>query len=232
LDSLNNMNISPQLVQRVGDLVRRHNRELAFDALLKGSMGIVFSLVTYGVLFWMGWFIGFFVARHLNLQPWQFGAMVAGLFLVVALWSAWQRVDPLAGLKRLSDRQKLLTLISQASPGLLYFSPRHATAGAALILLGGPNNVVEAFGIWAYRLPGAGSLVEEASRLLTSCQTALPAEEVREPVAALLLRRLGLIKVIPSEDSASLTLTDKGLALLGGGKKSRAKRRRNERVDE
>lgn len=220
----NKMTISLELVDRVNHMVRRRNRELAFDAALKASLGIVFSLVTYGVLFWMGWFVGFFVGGYLNLRPWQFGAILTGLFFVVATWSAWRRVDPLAGLKPLSDRQLLLTLISQASPGLLYFSPRHATAGAAMILLGGPANVIEAFGIWAHRIRVEGSLIEDASRLLASCETEFPAEQVREPAAALLLRRLSLVKVVPSGESAALELTDKGLAVLSGGKAGRRKR--------
>ncbi len=236
------MTISLELVDRVDDMVRRRNRELAFDAALKVSLGIVFTIVTYGVLFWMGWFVGFFVAGYLKLHPWQFGAILAGLFFVVATWSAWRRVDPMAGLKPLSDRQLLLTLISQASPGLLYFSPRHATAGAAMILLGGPANVIEAFGIWAHRIRMGGSLLEDASRLLASCETEFPAGQVRELTAALLLRRLSLVKVVASGDSAALALTDKGFAVLSGAKAGRgkhagtqgaakAKRRSEKRVD-
>jgi hypothetical protein len=219
----NKMDVSPQLVRRVSNMVRRRNRELALEAVLKASLGIVFSLVIYGLLFWMGWFVGFFVSGYVNLRPWQFGAVLAGLFLVVATWSAWRRVDPLAGLKPLSNRQLVLTLVSQASPGILYFSPRHATAGAAMILLGGPANVIEAFGMWAHRIRVEGSLIEDASRLLASCETGLPAEQVREPTAALLLRRLRLITVVPRGDSSALALTDKGFAVLSGGKGSRDK---------
>src|SRR5437660_1188795 len=101
------MTIPIDLVHRVNDLLRRRNRELAFEAALKASLGVLFTLVTYGVLFWMGWFVGVFIAGYLNLRPWQFGAILAGLFLVVAAWSAWRRVDPLAGLEPLSDRQLL-----------------------------------------------------------------------------------------------------------------------------
>jgi hypothetical protein len=217
------MNVSLQLLQRIDDLVRRRNREIASEALLKAVLGIGFSIVVYGVLFWMGWFVGWFVAKYLNLHPWQFGALLSGLFFVVATWSAWRRVDPLADLKPMTKQQLLLTMISQASPGVLYFSPRHATAGAALILLGGPANVIEAFGIWAHRLRADSSLIEDAALLLAFCEAELPAEEVREPRAALLLRRLGLIKVVPRGDSAALALTDKGFS-VAGGKPARRKR--------
>ncbi len=212
------MNVSPQLGACLGDMVRRCNRKLAFDAVLKASMGVLFSVLTFGFVYWAGWFFGFFFARYLSLHAWQFGVIFAGLLLVVATWSAWRRVDPMAGLQRLSDTQLLLTLISQASPNILYFSPRHATAGAALILIGGPANVVQAFGIWAHRIRVEGSLIADAARLLASCQTRLPVKQVREPAAALLLKRLALIKVIPSGDSVALALTDKGFAVLAADK--------------
>lgn len=215
------MNPSTQAADRLSRMVHRRNRELAFDAALKALLGIGFSLVTFGVLFWMGWFVGFFMARHLNLHAWQFGAIVTGLFFVVATWSAWRRVDPLAGLAPLSDRQLLLTMISQVSGEFLYFSPRHATAGAAIVLLGGPAGVFEALGTWAHRIRADSTLIEEAARLLALCQAELPAKEVREPAAAFLLRRLALIKVVPHGDSAALTLTDKGFAVLSKGKTRR-----------
>ena len=202
------------VVDRLAQLVRRRNRELAFDAALKAGLGIVFSLLTFGCVFWFSWVLGFFFASQLNLHPWQFGAVVTGLFVIVATWSAWRRVDPLAGLQRLSDQQMFLTLLSQATGSMLYFSPRHASAGMALILLGGPVNVFEALGIWAYRLPTTLILLEEATRLLEACQSGIPIEPFRGPAAVLLLRRLFLIKVVPRGTSAALMVTEKGLAVL------------------
>jgi hypothetical protein len=204
-------------------VVRRHNREVGSDAALKASLGIVFSLITYGFLFWFGWVVGFFMAGSLNLHPWQFAAIFAGIFLIVATWSAWVRVNPLAGLEPLSDQQRLLTLISLASPNIVYFSPRHATAGAAVVLLGGPAAVIEAIGIWAHRIRTKGALMEDAACLLGSCQTAFPVEQIRHPAAALVLRRLHLIKVVPHGNSAALALTDKGFAVLSGGKAKKGK---------
>jgi hypothetical protein len=205
-------------------MARRYNRDLAFESVGKALLGIVFSFFTFGLLFWFGWFAGFFVARSFGMQPWQFGALVSGLFLAVATWSAWQRVDPLAGLQPLSDQQLLLTMISQASPGLLYFSPRHATAGAALLLIGGPANLIEAFGIWGYRFRMEVPLIEEASCLLENCQVNCPIENIREPSAALLLKRLSLIKIVPSEDSVALSLTEKGSTIVSRAKAKAGKR--------
>jgi ELWxxDGT repeat protein len=87
-------------------------------------------------------------------------------------------------------------------------------------------------GIWAYRMRAEGPLVDEAARLLTLCEAACAPERIREPAAALMLRRLALIKVVPSGDSVVLTLTEKGLtekglAALTGG---RARRRKTRQV--
>lgn len=213
------MDIPPRLIERLAEMVRRRNRELAVDAALKAGLGIVFSGLTFGVVFWFGWVAGFFFGRYLNLHAWQLGAIVAGTFFVVAAWSAWRRVDPLAGLEPLTDGQRLAALVGQASGAFVYFSPRHATAGAAIVLLGGPANVFEAFGLWAHRIRADAALFEQAARLLAMCQAELPAEEVRVLDAAFLLGRLALIKVIPRGESVALTLTDKGVAVLSKKKR-------------
>jgi hypothetical protein len=101
---------------------------------------------------------------------------------------------------------------------------RHAVAGAAVVLIGGPANIFQAVGIWAHRIRADTALIEQAARLLILCQTELPVEEVRRPAAALLLRRLALIKATPRGDSAALLLTDKGFAIVGGGKTGKGRR--------
>jgi hypothetical protein len=215
------MNLSPQVVHRLNDLVRRHNREIAFQAALKGSLGIAFTLVTYGFIFWFGWFVGCLIASYLGLTAWQFGVILTSLFFVAATWSAWRRVDPLAGLKPLSDAQWSLMLLGPTLTGTIYFRPRHATAGAAVVLIGGPASVMTAFGIWTHRLRIAGFSLDDAAQLLAACRTAFPADQVREPRTALLLMHLHLIKVVPSGDSVGLVVTDRGFAVLEGAKKRR-----------
>jgi hypothetical protein len=234
------MNDTPVIAVRLQEMARNYNREVTLEVVGKALLGLLFSFFTFGFLFWLGWFVGFFFARSFGLKPWQFGALVSGLFLIVATFSAWQRVDPLAGVQPMTDREWLLTAISHASPHFLYFSPRHATAGAAVLLLGGPANLFQAFGIWGSRLRLDDPLIEEAACLLAACQENYPIEQVREPYAAVLLRRLALIKVVPQEDSVALTLTEKGYALLPqrksrSGKRSAApgayKRKRREKSE-
>jgi hypothetical protein len=219
------MSSSPKVADRLRDLIGWRNRELAFDALLKTGLGVGFSCVTFGMLFWFGWVLGFFFGRHLNLHPWQIGAIFSGLFLVVATWSAWRRIDPLANLAPLSDREWFLTMLSQAAGGLGYFSPRHASAGLAIVLIGGPAAVIEAFGIWAHRIRADAVLIEESARTLVGCEPRLPITQVHNLAAAFLLNRLALIKVVPDGHSRVLKLTDKGFAVLSKGKAGKGKRK-------
>jgi hypothetical protein len=51
----------------------------------------------------------------------------------------------------------------------------------------------------------------------------LPIEKVRVPAAALLLRQLALIKVLPRGESAAIAPTDKGFAILSKTKSGRAR---------
>ncbi|MSQ93984.1 MAG: hypothetical protein EXR98_05440 [Gemmataceae bacterium] len=212
-----------KLQDHLAEMVRRRNRELAFDAILKAGLGVVFSFFTFGFVFWFAWFVGFFFGRQMNLVPWQFAGMFTGVFFVAATWSAWRRIDPLAGLALLSDREWFLTMLSQAAGGLGYFSPRHASAGFAVVLIGGPAGVMEAIGIWAHRIRADAGLIDDAARLLDRCESVVPIGQVRNLTAAFLLHRLALVKLVPHGDQSALTLTDKGLAVVSNGKGGREK---------
>ncbi|MBI2804326.1 MAG: hypothetical protein HYX68_05000 [Planctomycetes bacterium] len=204
------------IARRLAELVRRRNAEIGWDAILKASLGIIFTLVTFTVFFWFSWFAGFLLGVYLGLQAWQFATIFTGLFFIAATWSAWLRIDPLTDLQPLSDDEQMVTLIG-AAVGLSTFSPRHASAGFAFVLIGGPAGVIEAYGIWAHRLRADSRLIDEAARLLQSCDPVLPVNEVRNLAAAFLLRRLALIKVVPHEDSHALTLTEKGNKVISRG---------------
>lgn len=217
------MNAAPDIALKLLDSAQQYNRGLAFDAGLKAILGLGFSLLTFGFVFWFGWFLGLFVAGTLGLQAWQFGVVFTVVFLIAATWSAWRRVDPLAGLKPLSEKELMLTLVSQAA-GLLYFSPRHASAGAAVVLIGGPAAILQALGIWTYRIRLDSTVIDEAAEILAACKEKCPAKAVRRPAAVLLLRRLRFIKVIPDGESVAFTVTDAGHKVLSGAKPNAAKR--------
>ncbi len=208
------MSKTAQIAGRLRGMVRRHNFELWCEAVIKSLLGIVFTAIVFGAIFGIGWFVGQGAAPMVGLHAWHFGAILAGIFLLVATWSAWRRVNPLAGLQRSSDGEELLSMISRAVGGVPYINPRHATATAAMVLLGGPANMLQAMGAVLSRIRASRSLLDEASQLLTACRETCPIESVHEPSAALLLGRLALIKVIPDGNSSALTLTDKGRMLF------------------
>jgi hypothetical protein len=208
------MKSSPQIAVAVEDLVRRYNREVTLDACMKAGLGLLFSLLTFGFVFWGGWLAAFCFARSLGIAEWHIALLVTGLFFIVAAWSAWQRVDPLANVPRLTQQQWMLMIAGQAV-GVHYFSPRHALAGSAVVLLGGPANLFQALGIWQWRLNVDASLVEEASHLLVKCRESVSARHLRNPAAAMLLKRLRLIKLTQDAEGPAFTATDKGRKLLG-----------------
>jgi hypothetical protein len=211
------MKKSSQLTERLAKMVQARNRELVGDALLKAGLGIVFSLLTFGFVFWTAWIVSFCYVSWLGMSAWQLAAIVTGVFFIVACWSAWRRVNPLAGLAPLTDSQRFLTELSHLSGGeFVYFSPRHASAGFALILIGGPANLVEAFGIWMHRLRADAEALDQAARLLPECRDGCSSHlALRFGAGAILLHRLALIKMVPRDESAMFTLTDKGHSILG-----------------
>jgi len=192
------------------------NRELAFEALVGAIMGLLVTAFIFGAIAGLAWLATFFIGTPLGLDRSAFALGVAALFLLVAVVSAWRRVDPLAGLTPMTDRQLMLTLISLGSPHLLYFSPRHATAGAAAVILGGPASLCEALGTWAHRLRWNRAMVREAARLLERSRDACPADAIGDARAGLLLKRLALVKTIERGGAPALTATERGREVLEG----------------
>lgn len=215
------MSESSEVVERLRYAVARVNQEIALDVGIRLVLGVIFSILTFGFLFWFGWVGGFVLGPQIGLSPFQLGAFGSSFFFLVALASAWFQVEPLAGLRRLTDRELMLTLASQAAGDVLYFSPRHASAGFAMVLIGGPANILEGVGLWATRIKTSPELLENAADLLASCEDKLPLRKLRRPQAAALLRRLQLIKMIPLETEQALTLTERGGKLLGGRRKGK-----------
>lgn len=214
---------SSKLKDRLTDRIRTRNRELAGDAALKGLLGVVFSLLTFGVVFWFAWVFGFCFVTSSGIHPALFAAIISGVFFVAATVAAWQRVDPLVELAPPGDENELMRHLAHAA-GQVYFNPRYAIAGAALVLIGGPAGILEAIGIWLHRLPTDPALIEQGVLILEACDPKLPSRDLRSLPAAFLLWRLGLVKIVPHEEIRALTLTDTGFALLGKGTPQAAKR--------
>ena len=211
------------IASRIRELVRQHDRELRTDILIRIATGLAFSLLTFGFLFWFMWVFGFMAAYQLGLAPWQLAAAITGVFFVVASVSAWYRVDPLAGIRPMTVQEKMTILVTRAV-GFGGFSPRHAVGGAATALLGGPANFVQAIGIANSRLRASDACVASAAKMLEESRKTYPIEKVKDIDAAVLLRRLALIKFVPLDYSHRIALTEKAEKLLRAAEKADGKK--------
>jgi hypothetical protein len=215
--------MSDSIASRIREMARKHDAGLRVDILIRIATGIGFSLLTFGFVYWFFWVFGFVAAHHCGLEPWQFAALITGVFFAVATWSAWQRVDPLAAVRPMTSADRLMVLVTRAA-GIGGFSPRHAVGGAATALIGGPANFVQALGIANSRLGATDVRIASAARLLESCRQICPIKKVKDAEAAALLRRLALIKFVPLDYSHRIALTEKGEKLLRAvDKKSKRK---------
>jgi hypothetical protein len=192
--------------------VSKRNRELATEALLGGLLGVLFTAVVLGFIFWTAWLIAFFPLG--SARATLVASVVAGVFALVAFVSAWRRTNPLAGIDPMSEAQWTRFMALQAAGYGAAAEPRRALAGAAHVILGGPVNILEAISTWRHRLrvnqatfAGAADLLNRAAR------GAVPTEQIEHPPAALLLNRLGLARVapaVPRSPALLLSLTAAG----------------------
>lgn len=198
----------------VDRLVRARNRELTLEAAVEMATGIGYCLVVFGFIFVAAWVVLGLMNLRLAASSWWIALAIAGLFFVVSFVEAWRRVDPFEGVRRLEDWQLLLTELSLASSQFMYFSPRHASAGLAFVLISGPENLISAVATWRTRLPRSAELVHQAASLLQAARHRPRADRIDTPQAALLLHRLGLIKARAGSDAPVIEPTQKGVVLL------------------
>lgn len=199
-----------KIADRIRSMVRDHDRKVAGEAILKLLIGLVFTAMTFVMVFgflYIG--VGAFVAQF-GISGLKFAMWSTLVFVLVSVGSAWYRVNPMSGLRRLTDEEYFLTIASLKIDELCYFSPRHATAGAAMILIGGPATILEALGMWTNRFGASSACIGEAATMLASCEDPMPIESIRNREAAILLRRLALVKFVPRGHSMGMTLTEKG----------------------
>lgn len=196
-------------------LVAARNRGLTFEAFVEFWLGVLFTALTLGFIYWIAWVFTYFT----SLQGY-FPAIVTGLFALASFYEAWRRVNPLQGVRSLTDAEMRLTLIALATPHFAYFSPRHALAGWAMVVLGGPANIFASIATLMHRLPSGGALFECAADLLSRALDGVPIDRVENLRAAYLLQRLALIKSIAvcGSENDTITTTQKGRDLLAGRK--------------
>jgi hypothetical protein len=200
-----------RLTGRLLRTIKARNRQLKVDITVDALMGILFTALTTGVVYAIAWFLILVLAG--GLVSAATGALwVTGIFLVVSLVSAWRQVDPFAGLKPMSDVDHLAFAVSHAVSGYVHFN-RHSVAGLALVLMGGPINLVSAMGNWLHRLPTDPAVIDKAVEILSACRPEADLRKLRaSPAAVVLLRRLTLI--VQKAESTVVGLTEKGRELV------------------
>ncbi len=196
-------------VEQIRRLVAERNRELGLEAAVEAALGLLFSAIVFGGVFWTTWLVCFFVI----FRPTPIAAIVTGVFAAVSTISAWRRVDPYADLAPLTADEKVQEHIAL---GLGYVTgfpmvTRRSLSGAAAVLIGGPANLFEAWATWHHRLPTGDRLLHEAATVFQEADRGLDLRSVRDPAAVNVLHRLGLIRTeVTGRDTVTIRLTQKG----------------------
>jgi hypothetical protein len=205
-----------ETAQRIAKRAARRNRELALEALIGSLLGVLFTAIVLGFIFWTAWLFGFFVVAFHAPKATLLASIVTGVFALVAFVSAWRRTNPFAGMEPMSEAEwTRFTVMHLAGYGIAA-EPRRALAGAAHVLLGGPVNILEAISTWRHRLRVSQATIARAGHLLERAgRGAVPTGEIAHPPAALVLTRLGLARVAPAAPRSATLL----LSLTAAGEK-------------
>ena len=212
---------------RITYIIQEKNKLIFADVLIQLGMGLLFSFLIYGFLFMLFLMISIVMFTNflgpnginLGLPPLYLAMLGVAIFYAVATWSAYSRVDPFRGMKKLTDKQMMLTIISQASSKMLYFSPKHASAAFATFLLSGPLNFFTAWGTWKNRLVVDDEVIDDAAEILEKTRKAksgLPVKKIKYPEAAFLLKQLNLISIAKAYEGQVVKLSEKGFKLFAG----------------
>ena len=199
-------------VEQIRRLVAERNRELGLEAAVEAGLGLLFSAIVFGGVFWTAWLIFFFVFFSTQRAT-LIDSIVAGAFVVVSTISAWRRVNPFAGVAPLAAGEALQEHVAL---GLGYVTgfpvvTRRSLAGAAAVLIGGPANLFEAWATWHHRLPTGDRLLHEAAIIFEEAERGLDLRSVHDRAAGNLLHRLGLIRTeVSGRDTVTIRLTQKG----------------------
>lgn len=204
------------VADRIQRLVRARNAELAFEAMVEVGLGVLFILLVYGfIYFWMYLICGFFTRAFLRFTPWP--ALATGAFLLVAFWSAWRKVDPLAGKEPLSVGE-----LAALDAGIRLHSvpavSRLSLPAAGNLLIAGPRNVLDGFATWRHRIRAGRGVIDDAALVLQAAPNGVDVTYLPDARPAVLLHRLALIKTMRARGAeVRITTTAKGDDLLADG---------------
>jgi hypothetical protein len=178
--------------QAVRAAVKEYNTEFATKGWVAISMGVLSSLGIYVFMLMACWvfFGGGFV-------PWYvLATLIFAIFFGVSWWTCSRGVDPSDGLRPMDEDDLGAVKVAHLATGTL-MSPRHASAGAAGIVMHGAASILEGRSMLASKLPEDESTARAAGELLARLagEQSVPVIQVKPPAAALVLVRTGLAKV-------------------------------------
>ncbi len=124
-------------------------------------------------------------------------------------------MNPLATVRKLTDFEDRMLVLEPMLPYGIGMQPRHASAGFATVLIAGPANFFEAWSTWRHRLPSGSKVIADAAEVLQQAADEVSVEDATDALAAMVLHRLGLIKMAGQREK-HLALTVKGSDLLRG----------------
>ncbi len=204
--------------KRLRKSIQRRNSELQTQALVDGVMGLLVTGGTFGMIFAGAWLFSFVSVASSSSGAALIAFFVTAAMLGVTLYSAWRRVNPMADLDPPPPEHPTVewveNVLSEVSD-VPVIDPRFAVAGAAALLMSGPENLLEAIAVWQHRLPVDDAVVKHAGELLELCREGASVGDIHDTQSAIVLRRLTLIRIVPDE-IPRLETTDRGQRLLGG----------------
>jgi hypothetical protein len=182
------------------------------EAALSFVMGVVYTVITGGLLFWLTWIV---CHRWLDwgAGPVSAGLIAVGVYLVVATFSAWRGVNPLAAI----EYDEAYRGDSKAGLSMATGLPivdRHGIAAAGAALIAGPANVLEAIGDVRRRLPTDRTTLDTASMILERARNELRLTDELNRRSLAVLHRLQLIKVRVVGNAMVIMPTMKGLDVV------------------
>ena len=204
--------MTAKLAKRIARLAAKADKQCTVDAAVELGMGLGTGLLIFGGIFAFAWVLTFGQgALGLGATTYAFGVMM--IFVIATGLSAWQRVDPIRDVSPPTNREKAIAMVARSAK-IGDFSPRHASAGFAAFLLGPAEGVFSSIGTWRSRINPSESECVAAARLLEAVGSELPASEVEDIPAAILLRRLRLIRAESRGADQFLLVSDRGESLL------------------
>lgn len=191
--------------QAVRAAVREYNTEFATKGWVAISMGVLSSLVIYGFILMACWT---FFGR--GFVPWYVLATgIFVLFFAVSWWTCSRGVDPGDGLRPMDEDDLGAVKVAHLATGTL-MSPRHASAGAAGIVMHGAASIIEGRSMLQSVLPSDEATVRAGAEVLNrlAAGQSIAVKDVKLPAAGLVLLRTGLAKT--DRTGSALVATVKG----------------------